>query len=463
MGLSVIILAAGQGTRMRSALPKVLHPLAGRPLLEHVIHTAHELDAQGVHVVYGYGGDAVPRALAHLDAHWVEQAEQLGTGHAVMQAMPFVADDDTVLVLYGDVPLIGAATLRRLLAAASSEGLGLLTVYQHDPSGYGRIVRDDGRKVTRIVEEKDATADERTINEINTGMIAAPAVRMRGWLARLENNNVQKEFYLTDVIALAVQDGRMINTVEPDKVAEVMGVNNKAQLAELERYYQHRQAERLMEQGITLLDPLRFDLRGDLSAGRDVTIDVNVIMEGRVTLGHRVRIGPHVVIRNTKIGDDVEILSHCMIDDAVIESGCRIGPFARIRPETKLAAGVHIGNFVEIKKSAVGAGSKINHLSYVGDATLGRDVNIGAGTITCNYDGANKHQTIIEDGVFIGSDTQLVAPVTVGAHATIGAGSTITQDVPPEVLAVSRAKQSTVPGWKRPVKTEKRVKSKEKS
>ncbi|MDA1107440.1 MAG: bifunctional UDP-N-acetylglucosamine diphosphorylase/glucosamine-1-phosphate N-acetyltransferase GlmU [Proteobacteria bacterium] len=463
MGLSVIILAAGQGTRMRSALPKVLHPLAGRPLLEHVIHTAHELDAKAVHVVYGYGGDAVPRALAHLDACWVEQAEQLGTGHAVAQAMPFVADADTVLVLYGDVPLIGAATLRRLLAAASSEGLGLLTVYQHDPRGYGRIVRDKGRKVTRIVEEKDATADERTINEINTGMIAAPAEQMRGWLAKLENNNAQKEFYLTDVIALAVQDGRVINTVEPDKVAEVMGVNNKGQLAELERYYQHRQAERLMEQGITLLDPLRFDLRGELSAGQDVTIDVNVIMEGIVTLGDRVRIGPHVVIRNAKIGDDVEILSHCAIDDAVIESGCRIGPFARIRPETKLAAGVHIGNFVEIKKSEIGAGSKINHLSYVGDATVGRDVNIGAGTITCNYDGANKHQTIIEDGVFIGSDTQLVAPVTVGAGATVGAGSTITQDVPPKVLAVSRVKQSTVPGWKRPVKTEKRVKSKEQS
>lgn len=463
MGLSVIILAAGQGRRMRSALPKVLHPLAGRPLLEHVIHTAHELDAQTVHVVYGYGGDAVPRALAHLDANWVEQAEQLGTGHAVTQAMPFVADADTVLVLYGDVPLIGAATLRRLLAATSREGLGLLTVYQHDPRGYGRIVRDEGRKVTRIVEEKDATADERAINEINTGMIAAPAARMRAWLARLENNNAQKEFYLTDVIALAVQDGLVINTVEPDKVAEVMGVNNKGQLAELERYYQHRQAERLMEQGITLLDPLRFDLRGELSAGQDVTIDVNVVIEGSVTLGDRVRIGPHVVIRNTKIGDDVEILSHCVIDGAMIESGCRIGPFARIRPETKLAAGVHIGNFVEIKKSEVGAGSKINHLSYVGDATIGREVNIGAGTITCNYDGANKHQTIIEDGVFIGSDTQLVAPVTVGAGATVGAGSTITQDVPPKVLAVSRVKQSTVPGWKRPVKTEKKVKSKEKS
>ncbi len=469
MGLSVIILAAGQGTRMRSALPKVLHPLAGRPLLEHVIHTAHGLNAQTVHVVYGYGGDAVPRALAHLDARWVEQAEQLGTGHAVAvalgvlppatlshpwlaQATSPISDDDTVLVLYGDVPLISTATLQRLIAAVSDGSLGLLTVHQHDPSGYGRIVRDEGRKVTRIVEEKDATADERAINEINTGMIAAPAARMRAWLARLENNNAQKEYYLTDVIALAVRDSIVINTVEPDKVAETMGINNKAQLAELERYYQRHEAERLMLEGVTLLDPLRLDVRGEVSVGQDVTLDVNVVLEGKVTLGDRVRIGPQVVIRNARIGDDVEILSHCVIEDAVIEAGCRIGPFARIRPETILAAGVHIGNFVEIKKSRVGAGTKINHLSYVGDAIVGREVNIGAGTITCNYDGASKHQTVIEDGAFIGSDTQLVAPVTVGAHATVGAGSTITQDVPPEALAVSRVKQSTVPGWERPAK-----------
>jgi len=328
-------------------------------------------------------------------------------------------------------------------------------VHQHDPRGYGRIVRNADKQVTRIVEEKDATSDERSISEINTGMIAAPAARMRSWLAKLENNNAQKEYYLTDVIALAVQDGMVINTVEPDKVAETVGINNKAQLAELERYYQRHEAERLMLEGVTLLDPLRLDVRGELSVGQDVVIDVNVIIEGRVTMGNRVRIGPQVVIRNASIGDDVEILSHCVIEDAAIEAGCRIGPFARIRPETKLAAGVHIGNFVEIKKSSVGAGSKINHLSYIGDATVGREVNIGAGTITCNYDGANKHQTVIEDGAFIGSDTQLVAPVTVGAQATIGAGSTITQDVAPKALAVSRVKQSTVPGWKRPVKTEK--------
>lgn len=452
MGLSVIILAAGQGTRMRSALPKVLHPLAGRPLLEHVIHTARQLQADHIYVVYGYGGSAVPQALEQLAVGWVEQAEQLGTGHAVSQAMPSVPDGDTVLVLYGDVPLISTATLQRLIAAVSDSSLGLLTVHQHDPRGYGRIVRNADKRVTRIVEEKDATSDERSISEINTGMIAAPAARMRAWLAKLENNNAQKEYYLTDVIALAVQDGMVINTVEPDKVAETMGINNKAQLAELERYYQRHEAERLMLEGVTLLDPLRLDVRGELSVGQDVVIDVNVILEGKVTLGNRVSIGPQVVIRNASIGDDVEILSHCVIEDATIEAGCRIGPFARIRPETILAAGVHIGNFVEIKKSSVGAGTKINHLSYIGDATVGREVNIGAGTITCNYDGANKHQTVIEDGAFIGSDTQLVAPVTVGAHATIGAGSTITQDVAPKALAVSRVKQSTVPGWKRPVK-----------
>lgn len=448
---------------MRSALPKVLHSLAGRPLLEHVIHTARQLQADNIHVVYGYGGRAVPQALAQLAVDWVEQAEQLGTGHAVGQAMPKIPDGDTVLVLYGDVPLISAATLQRLIAAVSDSSLGLLTVHQHDPRGYGRIVRNADKRVTHIVEEKDATSAERSISEINTGMIAAPAARMRSWLAKLGNNNAQKEYYLTDVIALAVQDGLVINTVEPDKVAETMGINNKAQLAELERYYQRQEAERLMLEGVTLLDPLRFDVRGELGVGQDVVIDVNVVIEGKVTLGNRVRIGPQVMIRNAIIGDDVEILPHCVIEDASIESGCRIGPFARIRPETKLAAGVHIGNFVEIKKSKVGAGSKINHLSYIGDAIVGREVNIGAGTITCNYDGANKHQTVIEDGAFIGSDTQLVAPVTVGAQATIGAGSTITQDVAPKVLAVSRVKQSTVPGWKRPVKTEKKIKSKEKS
>jgi len=441
---------------MCSALPKVLHPLAGRPLLEHVIHTARQLQADHIYVVYGYGGSAVPQALEQLAVGWVEQAEQLGTGHAVSQAMPSVPDGDTVLVLYGDVPLISTATLQRLIVAVSDSSLGLLTVHQHDPRGYGRIVRNADKRVTRIVEEKDATSDERSISEINTGMIAAPAARMRAWLAKLENNNAQKEYYLTDVIALAVQDGIVINTVEPDKVAETMGINNKAQLAELERYYQRHEAERLMLEGVTLLDPLRLDVRGELSLGQDVVIDVNVILEGKVTLGNRVRIGPQVVLRNASIGDDVEILSHCVIEDATIEAGCRIGPFARIRPETKLAAGVHIGNFVEIKKSSVGAGSKINHLSYIGDATVGREVNIGAGTITCNYDGANKHQTVIEDGAFIGSDTQLVAPVTVGAQATIGAGSTITQDVAPKTLAVSRVKQSTVPGWKRPVKNVRR-------
>ncbi|MCL5669265.1 MAG: bifunctional UDP-N-acetylglucosamine diphosphorylase/glucosamine-1-phosphate N-acetyltransferase GlmU [Gammaproteobacteria bacterium] len=451
MSLSVVILAAGQGTRMRSSQPKVLHKLAGRTLLEHVTRTAREL-THNICAVVGYGGDAVPKALAHLDVRWVEQTPQLGTGHALLQAIPSIPDEDTVLVLYGDVPLISAATLNQLIAASQSGNLGLLTVTLSDPSGYGRIVRDAHNKVTRIVEEKDATPDERAIKEINTGMLAANAKRLRGWLKELKNGNAQREYYLTDIIALAVRDGVTVNTVTTENLAEVMGVNTKAQLAGLERHYQCAQAERLMAQGVTLADPARFDLRGELSAGSDVEIDANVIIEGKVTLGERVRIGPFTLLRNVSVADDVSILSHCVIEDAVIGKHCRIGPYARIRPETRLAEGAHIGNFVEIKKSTVGEHSKINHLSYIGDTTVGREVNVGAGTITCNYDGVSKHQTVIGDGAFIGSDTQLVAPVTVGAGAVIGAGSTITQDVPADVLALSRVKQSTVPGWKRPVK-----------
>ncbi len=462
MSLSVIILAAGQGTRMRSSLPKVLHRLAGRTLLELVTQTAREL-TQSIYVVYGYGGGAVPKALSHLDVHWVEQTPQLGTGHAVAQAMPNINDAGTVLVLYGDVPLITAATLNKLISAADQDQLGLLTASLGDPSGYGRIVRDGRNQVTRIVEEKDATSAEREIKEINTGMLAANAKRLRGWLKELKNSNAQREYYLTDIIALAVRDGVAVNAVSTGNAAEVMGVNTKGQLAELERYYQRTQAERLMMQGVTLADPARFDLRGELTAGSDVEIDANVIIEGKVTLGERVRIGPYSLLRDVVVGDDVQILSHCVIEDAVIDKHCRIGPYARIRPETRLAEGAHIGNFVEIKKSTVGAHSRINHLSYIGDTTVGREVNIGAGTITCNYDGVSKHQTIIGDGAFIGSDTQLVAPVSIGAGAVIGAGSTITQDVPADVLALSRVKQSTVPGWKRPAKTEKREKNKEKS
>ncbi len=471
MSLSVIILAAGQGTRMRSPLPKVLHLLAGKSLLEHVIATAQQLSTQQIYVIYGHGGGMVPTRLAHLPVRWVEQAQQLGTGHAVAVALgvlpsatlspPRLAqagNDDTVLVLYGDVPLIGVATLQKLITQADQDSLGLLTARLPDPRGYGRIVRDPHNKVLRIVEEKDATESERTIVEINTGMMALPAERVRAWLSQIGNSNSQREYYLTDIIALAVRDGVTIKTLCTDSISEVMGVNTRVQLAELERYYQRTQAERLMLQGVTLCDPARFDLRGELSAGTDVVLDVNVVIEGKVTLGNRAQIGPNCWIRNAEIGDDVHILSNCVIEDAVIAAGCRIGPFAHIRPETKLAEGTHIGNFVEIKKSTVGANSKINHLSYVGDSTVGRDVNIGAGTITCNYDGANKHQTVIGDGAFIGSGTQLVAPVEIGAGATIGAGSTITRDVPPDKLTLSRAQQETRENWKRPVK---KVKSKE--
>jgi len=455
MSLSVIILAAGQGKRMHSDLPKVLHTLAGRPLIEHVVAGAQQLDAQQILVVYGHGGNAVPTQLKSLPVLCVEQAEQLGTGHAVSQAMPLVTTLGTVLILYGDVPLITPATLRRLLDAAGVNHVGLLTVKLDDPGGYGRIVRDDKGKAVCIVEHKDASAQEREIKEINTGILALNADRLRTWLALLKNDNAQHEYYLTDIIGFAARDGVEINTVSPDSVTEVMGVNSKAQLAELERYYQTMQAEHCMQQGVTLRDPARFDLRGELVCGRDVVIDVNVILEGGVTLGDRVRIGPNTWIRNARIGNDVEILANCVIEDAAIEAGCRIGPFARIRPQTKLAEQVHIGNFVEVKKSRIGKGSKVNHLSYIGDAVIGAHANVGAGTITCNYDGANKHQTVIGDGAFIGSGSQLVAPVEVGADATIGAGSTITHNAPAQKLTLTRAKQQTLEGWERPTKASK--------
>ena len=455
MSLNVIILAAGAGTRMRFKMPKVLHEVGGKPMLEHVVDAARQLDARRIQVVYGHGGEAVRSALAHLEVVWVEQGEQLGTGHAVAQTLPHMGAGDTVLVLYGDVPLISAGTLQQVVAVAQQDSLGLLTVRLDDPRGYGRIVRDGQGSVVRIVEEKDASAEERAIAEINTGMLAVSGERLQKWLAVLDNNNAQGEYYLTDIIAMAVRDGVKVSTVAPLWVAEVMGVNNRMQLAEVERHYQRAQAERLMLAGITLRDPARFDVRGELSAGSDVTIDVNVVIEGKVVLGNGVRIGPNVMLRNATIGDDVEILAQCVIEDAVIGAHCRIGPFARIRPETRLASDVHIGNFVEIKKSEIGQGSKINHLSYVGDATVGGNVNIGAGTITCNYDGANKHRTIIGNYVFVGSSTQLVAPVTVGDGATIGAGSTITRDAPPGELTLSRAPQQTRLGWKRPVKKKK--------
>ena len=453
MSLEIIILAAGQGTRMRSALPKVLHKVGASSLLVHVYLLARALEADKISIVYGHGGEAVLECLRHLDAIWVEQKERLGTGHAVMQLADDIRDDATVLILYGDVPLLGESTVRNLLSLTHDGSVGLLTVDLDDPHGYGRIVRDEAGEVLRIVEEKDATAQERLIREGNTGILALNGGRLKQWLGRLENKNAQGEYYLTDVIALAVKDGVAVKTARAASVDEVLGVNNRQQLAHLERVYQLAWAERVMLQGVTLRDPGRFDVRGTLeSVGQDVEIDINVLLEGRVSIGNRVSIGPNCVIRDSVIGDDVVIHAHSVVEEATVGRGCRVGPFARLRPATELGAEVHVGNFVEIKKSSVAEGSKINHLSYVGDARVGAGVNIGAGTITCNYDGANKFLTVIEDGAFIGSDTQLVAPVTVGRNATIGAGSTITRDAPEDALTLSRVKQVTLEGWKRPTK-----------
>jgi len=455
MSLSVIILAAGQGTRMRSALPKVLHPLGGFPLLQHVIRAAQQLEPSNIHVVYGHGGERVREVLGHEAVNWVLQDQQLGTGHAVDQVMPSVSDNDTLLVLYGDVPLISAETLRQLLAPAENGGLSVLTATLHDPQGYGRIIRDADGNLAEIVEQKDASEAQLKIREINTGFLAAPAAKLRGWLDRLDNSNTQQEYYLTDVIAMAAADGVDVTSAAAEYEHEILGVNDRLQLSALERIYQRGQAERLMRSGVTLADPDRFDVRGDISAGQDCFIDASVILEGHIKIGDNVKIGANCLIINSYIGDDVEILSHCVIEDAEIGAASRIGPFARIRPETRLADHVHVGNFVEIKKSRIAAGSKINHLSYIGDTRMGSKVNVGAGTITCNYDGANKHLTEIGDDVFIGSDTQLVAPVKVGDGATIGAGSTITREVPAGELVLSRSPQQTRPGWKRPVKKSK--------
>jgi bifunctional UDP-N-acetylglucosamine pyrophosphorylase / glucosamine-1-phosphate N-acetyltransferase len=454
MKLSIIILAAGQGKRMYSDLPKVLHPLASKPLIQHVVDTALALKPDNISIVYGHGGEQVRQTLANIpNIHWVEQTQQLGTGHAVQQAMPQIADDTEVLVLYGDVPLITLETLQTLCSqVAHKKSLGLLTTELDNPTGYGRIVRNAEGQVESIVEEKDADLQIKKIKEVNTGILIAPAEALRVWLGQLNNNNAQGEYYLTDIVAKAVQENLSIETITTDNAYEVMGVNDRLQLATLERYYQTLKVNHLMLAGVTLHDPARLDIRGTVQAGRDVSIDVNVILEGEITLGNRVKIGPHTVIRNATIGDDVEILSHCVIENVVIGAKCRVGPFARLRPDTVLAEQVHIGNFVEIKKSTVATGSKINHLSYVGDSEVGSKVNIGAGTITCNYDGANKHKTIIGDDVFVGSDTQLIAPVTVGEGATIGAGSTITQDIPPDVLTLSRTPQKTLSGWQRPKK-----------
>jgi bifunctional UDP-N-acetylglucosamine pyrophosphorylase/glucosamine-1-phosphate N-acetyltransferase len=452
MALDIVILAAGQGTRMRSNLPKVLHALGGRPLLQHVIDTARSLQADAVHVVHGHGGDRVSRTLAHEPVHWVEQAEQLGTGHAVAQALPDIRDSATVLILYGDVPMIGAATLEPLVRAANAGALALLTAVLDDPAGYGRILRDADGRITGIVEHNDADAAQQAITEINTGFMACNAGLLRGWLAKLGNANAKGEYYLTDIVAMAVADGVDVSGRSVQDAMEVLGVNDRAQLATLERLYQRRQADALMRGGATLADPARVDVRGSLTTGRDCYIDVNVVFEGEVTLGEGVRIGPNCVLKDVQAGEGVAIFANTLIDSARIGAGARIGPFARIRPDTDIGERAHVGNFVEVKKSVIGAGSKANHLSYIGDTLMGAGVNVGAGTITCNYDGANKHQTRIEDGVFIGSDTQLVAPVCVGEGATIGAGTTVTRDVPPGELAVSRVEQRNRRGWKRPVK-----------
>ena len=447
--LDVVILAAGKGKRMFSDLPKVLHRLAGRPLLAHVLDTARCLEPRRLIVVYGHGGESVPAQLSAPDVQFVVQEQQLGTAHAVQQAMPLVTSGRT-LILYGDVPLVRSQTLQRL--CRTREPLALLTVELDDPTGYGRIVRDASGSVKRIVEEKDASARDQAIQEVNTGLIAVDSSRLRGWLSKIGNHNAQREFYLTDVAALAVKERLEIATVQPDATWEVLGVNSRDQLARLERIYQWEQAQNLMSRGVAVADPARIDVRGELVCGRDVWIDIGCLFEGKVVLADGVRIGANCVLRNTELGPGSEVLPFSHLEDVVAGSACRIGPYARMRPGARLGNEVHVGNFVEIKASELGDRSKANHLAYLGDTSIGRDVNIGAGTITCNYDGANKHRTVIEDDVFIGSDTQLVAPVVVGRGATIGAGSTITADAPPGELTVSRAKQLTVPGWQRPKK-----------
>ena len=458
MTLSIVILAAGQGKRMNSALPKVLQPLAGRPLLGHVLAAARALEPAAVHVVYGHGGDQVRAALdGALKAtaprsSWVLQAEQKGTGHAVQQALPALRDDEIALVLYGDVPLVQPETLRALVALAGPKSLGLLTVELPDPTGYGRIVRDARGKVLRIVEQKDADARERRIREGNTGIMAVPVKRLRGWLGKLRNANAQGEYYLTDIIAMAVKDKVKVAALLAPTVPEVLGINDKAQLAEVEAELRRLRARALLTAGVTLADPARIDIRGEVVTGRDVAIDVNVVLEGRVTLGDGVVVGPGCVLRDCGIAAGVRLNAYCVIEGATVGAGAIIGPFARLRPGAALGPDVHIGNFVEVKNSTMGEGAKANHLAYVGDATVGPRANIGAGTIVANYDGANKHHTVIGADAHTGSNSVLVAPVTIGDGATVGAGSTVTKDVPAGTLAVARGKQAHIEGWKRPVK-----------
>ena len=454
MSLHVVILAAGKGTRMRSSLPKVLHPVAGRPMVCHVIATARQLEAAAIHLVYGHGGDLLQQRLPQAGVEWVLQAEQLGTGHAVAQAMPGIPDEARVLVLYGDTPLITVDTLQRLLAVQPQGGIGLLTVQLDNPTGYGRIVREAG-KVVGIVEQKDANAEQLAIREVNTGVMVVPAGALRQWLSGLTCQNAQGEYYLTDVIAAAHRSGARIETASPAEAQETEGANNRLQLAALERFYQKREAERLMLEGVTLLDPARFDLRGTLVCGEDVIIDANVIIEGNVKLGHRVQIGAGCVLKECEIADESIISPYTVIESSKLARATTVGPFARLRPGSELGEEAHVGNFVEIKNARLGFGSKAGHLSYLGDSEIRADVNIGAGTITCNYDGANKHKTVIGNDVFVGSDTQLVAPVTVGHGATIGAGTTVTRNVGDNELVITRVPQRHIQNWQRPVKIKK--------
>ena len=450
--MNIVILAAGPGKRMHSSTPKVLHRLAGRAMLAHVFDTAKQLAPKVICVVYGHGGERVRQAVEENGVVWVMQEPQLGTGHAVMQAAPHLDERWPTLVLYGDVPLIRAETLKHLVEA-TGKGLGLLTATPESPAGYGRILRN-GKKVVGIVEEKDASARQRALREINTGIVVAPTKQLKSWLTKLQNNNAQKEYYLTDIVALATKERVPVTAIKADAAWETLGVNSRGQLAELERIYQRKLAASLLEQGVALADPSRCDVRGSLACGRDVAVDVNCVFEGEVKLGDGVSVGANCLLKGVTVGAGTRIEPFCHLEDADIGADCRIGPYARIRPgtRTRLAEGVHIGNFVEVKASSIGAGSKANHLSYIGDSEVGRNVNVGAGTIVCNYDGANKHRTVIEDDVFIGSDTQLVAPVRVGRGATLGAGTTLTKDAPAGELTLSRVKQVSIPDWQRPVK-----------
>ena len=450
LGISIVILAAGEGKRMNSTLPKVLQPLAGRPLLQHVVDIARSLDADDICIVYGHGGDQVRAVLADTDLRWALQAEQHGTGHAVMQAMPETPDDNLVVVLYGDVPLLRAGTIATLCKTAGPDGVAVLTVEMNNPFGYGRIIREKGF-VVKSIEEKDATEEEKAITEVNTGVTCAPARKLKQWLANLTNDNAQGEYYLTDVLELAARDGISVHGVPADNQVEIMGINDKKQLAEAERAYQRRQVDTLLAQGVTFADPDRVDIRGELTCGKDVFVDVNAIFEGNVSLGDGARIESNNVLRDSKIGPGTVIHSNCHIESASTGSNCEIGPFSRLRPGAILADKVKIGNFVEVKNSTIADGSKVNHLAYIGDTVMGSGVNVGAGTITCNYDGVDKHRTTIGDHVFIGSGVELVAPVELGSNSTIGAGSTITKDAPEGQLTLERAKQVTIRGWKKPV------------